>query len=72
MAESEHLDVLSSNDRGRLDRGRMRASYVRHIARCGEPEEIHCLAMTIKDRNNSNLYMGSIICIFQVFHLQKH
>lgn len=60
MTEFEHLEVLSSNDRGRLHKGRMRASYAEHIARCSEPEEIHCLAMTIKDRN-SNLYMEGII-----------
>jgi len=38
----------------------MRASYFGHSARQGGPEEMHCLAMTIKDRNNSNLYMGGI------------
>lgn len=53
ITEFEHLDVLSSRDRGR-----MRASYVGHVARWSEPEEIHCVAMTIKDRKNSNLYMG--------------
>lgn len=65
------LDALSSTDGGRLDTGKVRASYVRHIARWGEPVEIHCLAMNIKDRNNGNLYIGGI-CIFQVFQLKKH
>lgn len=38
----------------------MRASYAEHIASWSEPEEIHCLAVTIKDRN-SNLYMAGVI-----------